>query len=168
MLLSVYIKATAFQKDAYHPLVDCIQACTDRGVVSQHALGMGCIPAFTGQRVSARGGVCPEGVVFPGGVADPPWTEWQTGVKTLPCLAVAVGKNHFRSSINVPLLSCGCEIWDWVPGTFMMYKLTQWSCDWWMFICTMTSWVSLPHYITRCYNFSCFTWARRWRRGTRW
>ena len=50
--------------------------CTARLLtVSQHALH--------------RGAVCP------GGVADPPmWTEWQTGVQTLPCRNfVAGGKN---------------------------------------------------------------------------
>ena len=37
-----------------------------------------CLPK--GERCLPRGGVCPEGVC-----QIPPWTEWQTRVKTLPC-----------------------------------------------------------------------------------
>ena len=77
-----------------------IPACTGQGGVSQNALGREgcvyssmhlacgvCIPACTGQ-----GGVCPWGCLPIGcvsqhalGQTHPPWTEWQTGVKTLPC-----------------------------------------------------------------------------------
>ena len=51
---------------------------------------MGCLPrggVSWGWGVSAQGGVCIVGGVCRGGCLPntPPWTEWQTGVKTLPC-----------------------------------------------------------------------------------
>ena len=50
----LYLNKNAFQWDVYRPLVDYIPACTTpRGEV-------GCIPACTGQGLSARGCVCPE------------------------------------------------------------------------------------------------------------
>ena len=65
------------------------------GCASQQSLGRGvvcpggCLP----RGVSAYwgylpiGGVCPEGVCIPActGADTPLWTEWQTGVKQLPC-----------------------------------------------------------------------------------
>ena len=74
--LTPFCNKNAFQWDAYHPLVDRIPACTGQVGVSQHALDRGvCIPACTGQGVSAQGmsaqgGVCPEGCLHRG--------VWQT------------------------------------------------------------------------------------------
>ena len=73
------------------------RGCLPRGCVSQHALGRGvCTSACTGQGCLSRrvstGGRLPRGLC----VADTPlWTEWQTGVKTLPCRHfVACGKKR--------------------------------------------------------------------------
>ena len=57
----------------YHPLVDHIPSCTVGG----------CLP---------RGGVCIPACTE----ADTPplWTEWQTGVKTLPCSNFVAGGNN--------------------------------------------------------------------------
>ena len=84
-------------------------ACTVQGDVSQHALGRGCVS----QHALGKEGVCPVGICLPGvsakgvsgwgcGRQPPwtrdrhhfpplPWTEWQTGVKTLPCRNLVVG-----------------------------------------------------------------------------
>ena len=80
---------------------ECIPKCTGQGwCVSQIALGRG---------VSTQGMcVCPGGWCLAGGVSGqggvypsmhlgryppPPWTEWQTGVKTLPCRNYAADSN---------------------------------------------------------------------------
>ena len=62
-----------------------------------HGWGMSCLP----RGMSVQGGVCqgclPRGVYLCRGmyVADPPpWTEWQTGVKTLPCRNFVAGGNY--------------------------------------------------------------------------
>ena len=81
------------------------QECISEGCVPSAAVagswGGSCLLGGTGVcpggfcqwGVSARGGVC-LGVSAQGGVCQtPPWTEWQTGLKTLPCLNyVADGK----------------------------------------------------------------------------
>ena len=89
----------AFQWDAYRPLVDHIPACTAWGVggvyPSMHCMGGGwgvypnmhwaggvCIPA------------CPWGCLPGGRGCLPLWTEWQTGVKTLPCRNFVAGSNN--------------------------------------------------------------------------
>ena len=81
--------------------------------VSQYALGRGgvclgvvvCPGGVSSRAMSAQGGVCPGGVfpgagvcpgrrsVCPEGVKTPLWTEWQTGVKTLPCRNFVAGGN---------------------------------------------------------------------------
>ena len=69
--------------------------CLPRGVCPGVSAQGGCLPG--GRRVSAQGvssqGVSAQGGVWPGGVCPGGlprgvsglWTEWQTGVKTLPC-----------------------------------------------------------------------------------
>ena len=63
-----------------------------RGGVSQHALGRGCVSQHAlGRLVSAQG-------LSAWGVANNPllWTEWQTGVKTLPCRSFVEGGNELK------------------------------------------------------------------------
>ena len=73
--------------------------------VSQHALR---------KRVSAqRGGCLPGGDVCPGGgvVCGSPqlWTEWQTGVKTLPCPDFVAGSNNtWIESFQGPFIQNVC------------------------------------------------------------
>ena len=72
----------------------CIPACTGRGCVS--VLGR-CLPkGVSAQGVCVCPGVC--GRHPPGPEADTPpptplWTEWQTGVKSLPCRNLVAGGN---------------------------------------------------------------------------
>ena len=49
--------------------------------VSQHTLHRG----VSVRQVSAKGGCLPRGMVVCVCGSPPPWTEWQTGVKTSPC-----------------------------------------------------------------------------------
>ena len=90
ILFSCYMKEefkrnkNAFQWDAYRPLVDCIPACTGKGV---------CIPACTRQ-----GGVCPGGVCL--GVCGrhpPPGTKGRP-----PC-----GQTDTRENIIFANFVCG-------------------------------------------------------------
>ena len=65
-----------------------------QGVSAQGALSMECLP----RRVSAQGSVY-QGGVCPGDVCGrhPPWTEWQTRVKTLPCRNFLAGGKNMQS-----------------------------------------------------------------------
>ena len=54
--------------------------------------------------VSAQGGVCPGGGCLPGGVSAQ-GTEWQTGIKILPCRNfVADGKNSVSLGLESPFI----------------------------------------------------------------
>ena len=108
--------------------------CTARLLtVSQHALRWGCVSqharrglpgGLSAQGVSAWGWVSTEGCLprglstwgcLPRGVADTPpgeqrqtpplWTEWQTGVKTLPCRNLVAGGE--KVMIGAPLGNAG-------------------------------------------------------------
>ena len=85
--------------------------CSGRqGDVSQHALGRG-VCLLRG--VSAR---CMLGYVPP-----PPWTEWPTLVKTLPCCNYfADGKKQWKSFISwlvfLALICNFCNASDWLKG----------------------------------------------------
>ena len=83
---------------------------------------MGCPSMGVLGRVGLRlaGGVCP-GECLPGGVgfsacwdapqAGTPWTEWQTGVKTLPCRNFAAdGNKKFRLKTWIESRSISCVL----------------------------------------------------------
>ena len=77
--------------------------------LKQERIPVGCVPsaavAISWGVVSVQeGGVCPGAMSARGCLPDtpPPWTEWQTGVKTLPCHNyVAEGNESFWSKINI-------------------------------------------------------------------
>ena len=89
------VNKNAFQWDACHPLVDRTPACTGREGGYLH------------REVSAKGGVCPEGMSTQGRcLADTPFpdqrqtpppceqNDWQTGVKTLTCRNLVAGSKY--------------------------------------------------------------------------
>ena len=70
-----YLNKNAFQWDAYHPLVDCIPACTEqRGVYPSMHWARGVCPGW----VSAKRGCLPGGVCLG---RHPPSVDKQTPVK---------------------------------------------------------------------------------------
>ena len=82
----------AFQYDAYHLLVDRIPSY--RGG-ARACLPGGYLPGGVCLRwVSARGGCLPHCML---GYTHPLWTEWQTGIKTLPSFA---GGNYKKTIIS--------------------------------------------------------------------
>ena len=70
-------------------------SCRTTSQYKQEYIPVGCVPpasfavSWVGGGVSGRGGCLPGGCLprgcLPRGVCYPLWTEWQTGVKTLPC-----------------------------------------------------------------------------------
>ena len=89
----------------------------------QECIPVGCVPPacwLYPSMLCPRGGVCPGGVC-PGGVCrgglprgvwqTPLWTEWQTGVKILPCRDFVAGGNsssHQRlRNVSLAILSTG-------------------------------------------------------------
>ena len=90
-------------------LLTVSQHALGRKGVSQPALGRGCL-----LREGVPGVVWPGGVpgvpprgqggIYPGGRCrhPPPWTEWQTGVKTLPCRNFVAGGKNVLHHLHYP------------------------------------------------------------------
>ena len=94
--------------------------------VSQHALGGGgglCVS----QHALGRGGVCPR-----------LWTEWQTGVKTLPCRNFVAGGKNLITSRHLRLY---LSFWANCTSLKTNYHMTNLSQQFHLhhnFICTST------------------------------
>ena len=94
-------------------------SCVCQGGCQSSVLGRGCLPGgclpvglpMRGicLGVSAQGGVC---------LTPPPWTEWQAGVKTLPC-------RNYAADGNEEYLYCLQEMKQKRNGTLM--SLLQWN-----------------------------------------
>ena len=95
----------------------CLRGVSGGGVFVQGGL---CPGGLCPRGPLSRGRLCPRGVSVLGGLPDrdppPPWTEWQTGVKILPCpkLRLRAINMHWRTQgllghpLSVQFLSFSC------------------------------------------------------------